>query len=116
MIRADNTKANRIRIFFLFFLFLGAFAYIIFKLVSIQYISADKYKIQAEYQYKDSLSLKSRRGKIFDRNGIELASSIIEKTITANPKLIKDPVKASEDLAKILLIDKDELTQKLSDK
>ena len=116
MIRADNTKANRIRIFFLFFLFLGAFAYIIFKLVSIQYISADKYKIQAEYQYKDSFSLKSRRGKIFDRNGIELASSIIEKTITANPKLIKDPVKASEDLAKILLIDKDELTQKLSDK
>ena len=116
MIREDNTKANRIRIFFLFFLFLGAFAYIIFKLVSIQYISADKYKIQAEYQYKDSFSLKSRRGKIFDRNGIELASSIIEKTITANPKLIKDPVKASEDLAKILLIDKDELTQKLSDK
>ena len=116
MTRADNTKANRIRIFFLFFLFLGAFAYIIFKLVSIQYISADKYKIQAEYQYKDSFSLKSRRGKIFDRNGIELASSIIEKTITANPKLIKDPVKASEDLAKILLIDKDELTRKLSDK
>ncbi|MHB1376654.1 MAG: peptidoglycan D,D-transpeptidase FtsI family protein [Candidatus Humimicrobiaceae bacterium] len=116
MIRADNTKANRIRIFFLFFLFLGAFAYIIFKLVSIQYISADKYKIQGEYQYKDSFSLKSRRGKIFDRNGIELASSIIEKTITANPKLIKDPIKASEDLAKILLIDKDELTQKLSDK
>ena len=116
MIREDNTKANRIRIFFLFFLFLAAFSFIIFKLVSIQYISGDKYKIQAEYQQEDSFSLKSRRGKIIDRNGIELASSIIEKTITANPKLIKDPVKASEDLAKILLIDKDELTQKLSDK
>ena len=116
MIREDNTKANRIRIFFLFFLFLGAFAYIILRLVSIQYISADKYKIQAEYQYKDNFSLKSIRGRIFDKNGIELASSIIEKTITANPKLIKDPVKASEGLAKILLIDKDELTRKLSDK
>jgi len=116
MIREDNTKANRIRIFFLFFLFLAAFAYIIFKLVSIQYISAEKYKIEAEYQHKDSFSLKSRRGKILDRNRIELASSIIEKTITANPKLIKDPVKASEDLAKILLIDKDELAKKLSDK
>ena len=102
MIREDNTKANRIRIFFLFFLFLAVFTYIIFQLVSIQYISADKYKIQADYQHEDSFSLKSRRGKIFDRNGIELASSIIEKTITANPKLIKDPVKASEDLAKIL--------------
>ncbi|MHB1252720.1 MAG: peptidoglycan D,D-transpeptidase FtsI family protein [Candidatus Humimicrobiaceae bacterium] len=116
MIREDNTKANRIRIFFLFFLFLAVFTYIIFKLVSIQYISADKYKIQAEYQHEDSFSLKSRRGKIIDRNSIELASSIIEKTITANPKLIKDPVKAAEDLAKILLIDKDELAQKLSDK
>jgi cell division protein FtsI/penicillin-binding protein 2 len=116
MIREDNTKANRVRIFFLFFLFLVGFTYIIFKLVSIQYISADKYKIQAEYQHQDSFSLKSRRGKIFDRNGIELASSIIEKTITANPKLIKDPAKASEDLAKILLVDKDELLKKLSDK
>ena len=116
MIREDNANANRIRIFFLFFLFLAAFAYIIFKLVSIQYISAEKYKIEAEYQHKDSFSLKSRRGKILDRNRIELASSIIEKTITANPKLIKDPVKASEDLAKILLIDKDELAKKLSDK
>jgi len=116
MIREDNTKANRIRIFFLFFLFLAAFAYIIFKLVSIQYISAQKYKIEAEYQHKDSFSLKSRRGKILDRNRIELASSIIEKTITANPKLIKDPMKASEDLAKILLIDKDELNKRLSDK
>jgi len=77
MIRENNTKVNRIRIFFLFFLFLAAFAYIIFKLVSIQYISADKYKIQAEYQQEDSFSLKSRRGKIFDRNGTELALSII---------------------------------------
>jgi cell division protein FtsI/penicillin-binding protein 2 len=116
MIREDNTKANRIRIFFLFFLFLAVFTYIIFKLVSIQYISADKYKTQAEYQHEDSFSLKSRRGKIIDRNDVEFASSIIEKTITANPKLIKDPIKASEDLAKILLIDKDELAQKLSDK
>ena len=102
MIREDNTKANRMRIFFLFFLVLAAFSFIVFKLVSIQYLSADKYKIQADYQHEDSFSLKSVRGKIIDRNGIELASSIIEKTITANPKLIKDPVKASEDLAKIL--------------
>lgn len=116
MTREDNTKANRIRIFLLFFLFLAAFGFIIYKLVSIQYISADKYKIQAEYQHKDSFTLKSRRGKIIDRNGIELASSLIEKTITANPKLIKDPAKAAEDIGKILLLDKDELKQKLSDK
>jgi len=116
MIREDNTKANRRRIFFLFFLFIAAFGFIIYKLVLIQYISADKYIIQAEYQHKDSSTLKSRRGKIIDRNGIELASSLIEKTITANPKLIKNPEATAEAISKILLLDKEDLVKKLSDK
>ncbi|MCL5069373.1 MAG: penicillin-binding protein 2 [Actinobacteria bacterium] len=116
MIRDDNTKANRRRIFFLFFLFIAAFGFIIYKLVVIQYVSADKYIIQAEYQHKDSSTLKSRRGKIIDRNGIELASSLIEKTITANPKLIKNPEATAEAISKILLLDKDDLVKKLSDK
>lgn len=116
MIRENNTKANRIKIFFLFFLFIAAFGFIIYKLVCIQYIYADKYKVQADYQHKDDFTLKSRRGKIIDRNGIELASSIVEKTITANPKLIENPTKAAEDIGKILLLDKEELKQKLSDK
>ncbi|MCL6087629.1 MAG: penicillin-binding protein 2, partial [Actinobacteria bacterium] len=116
MIREDNTKANRIRIFFLFFLFLAAFGFIIYKLVEIQYISAGRYILQADYQHKDNFSLKSRRGKIIDRNGIELASSLIEKTITANPKLIKEPAKAAQEISKILLLDKSDLEKKLSDK
>lgn len=116
MIRENNTKANRIKIFFLFFLFIAAFGFIIYKLVCIQYIYADKYKVQADYQHRDDFTLKSRRGKIIDRNGIELASSIVEKTITANPKLIENPTKAAEDIGKILLLDKEELKQKLSDK
>jgi cell division protein FtsI/penicillin-binding protein 2 len=116
MIRENNTKANRIKIFFLFFLFIAAFGFIIYKLICIQYIYADKYKVQADYQHKDDFTLKSRRGKIIDKNGIELASSIVEKTITANPKLIENPAKAAEDIGKILLLDKEELKQKLSDK
>lgn len=116
MIREDNTKANRRRIFFLFFLFIAAFGFIIYKLVTIQYVYADKYIIQAEYQHEDSFTLKSRRGKIIDRNGIELASSLIEKTITANPKLIKNPEKAAEYISEILMLDKEDLKKKLSDK
>ena len=116
MIRKNNSQTNRIKIFFLFVLFMAAFGFIIYKLIYIQYIYADKYKVQADYQHEGDFTLKSRRGKIIDRNGIELASSIVEKTITANPKLIENPTKAAEDIGKILLLDKEELKQKLSDK
>jgi cell division protein FtsI/penicillin-binding protein 2 len=116
MIRENNTNINRIKIFFLFFLFLVIFGFIIYKLICIQYIYADKYKVQADYQHKNDYTLKAKRGKIIDRNGIELATSIIEKTITANPRLIKDPSRVAEDISKILLISKEDLEKKLSDK
>jgi len=115
MIRDNNNKVNRRRIFSLFFLFIVAFGLIIYKLIDIQYISADQYIIQADYQHTGSYELKAKRGKILDRNGIELASSLIEKTITANPKLIKDANEASEKISEILNIDKIKLKNLLSD-
>ena len=116
MIREDNTRADRRRIFFLFFLFIAMFAMVIYRLVSIQYIDADKYKLYAEFQHEDSFDLKSKRGKIFDKNGIEFASSLIEKTITANPQLVKDVSGEAEALSDILGLSKEELEKKLSDK
>jgi cell division protein FtsI/penicillin-binding protein 2 len=116
MIRDNNNKVNRRRVFSLFFLFIVAFGLIVYKLIDIQYISADQYIIQADYQHTGSYELKAKRGKILDRNGIELASSLIEKTITANPQLIKDATEASEKISGILNIDKMQLKNLLSDK
>lgn len=60
--------------------------------------------------------LYSKRGKILDRNDNELAISLIEKTVYANPKEIEEPGHISELISGILGIDRNDLEEKLSDK
>jgi stage V sporulation protein D (sporulation-specific penicillin-binding protein) len=117
MNRDKNTfKINRKRIYFLFILFFIAFSLISYRLVSIQYLDASRYRSYAQFQHTDEFKLYSKRGKIFDRNGIELAISLIEKTIYANPQEVLDPSYQAEILSGLLDIDKEELELKLSDK
>jgi len=117
MNREKNTfKINRKRIYFLFILFFIAFSLISYRLVSIQYLDASKYQSYAQFQHTDEFKLYSKRGKIFDRNGIELAMSLIEKTIYANPKEVIDPSYQAEVLSGLLNISKEELESKLDDK
>lgn len=116
MIRVTNNKINRKRIYFLFILFVIAFALVIYKLVSIQYIYASKYQSYAEYQHMDQFTVNAKRGKILDRNEIELATSLIEKTVYANPKLVISVEQEAEALSKILDMDARSIEQKLGDK
>ncbi|MBC7332936.1 MAG: stage V sporulation protein D [Actinobacteria bacterium] len=116
MIRENNLKSNRKRIYFLFFLFLVAFGLVIYRLISIQYIYAAKYKNYAEYQQKDEFIINSKRGKILDRNRVELAISLIERTVYANPKLVEDPEREAEILAEMLDLDADEVREKLENR
>jgi cell division protein FtsI/penicillin-binding protein 2 len=117
MNREKNTfKINRKRIYFLFILFFIAFSLISYRLVSIQYLDASKYQSYAQFQHTDEFKLYSKRGKIIDRNGTELAISLIEKTVYANPKEVLDPSHHAEVLSGLLNISKEELESKLSDK
>jgi len=116
MIRVTNNKINRKRIYFLFILFVIAFALVIYKLVSIQYIYASKYQSYAEYQHMDEFTVNAKRGKILDRNEIELATSLIEKTVYANPKLVISAEQEAEALSKILDMDAGSIEQKLGSK
>jgi len=116
MIRVTNNKINRKRIYFLFILFVMAFALVIYKLVSIQYIYASKYQSYAEYQHMDQFTVNAKRGKILDRNEIELATSLIEKTVYANPKLVISAEQEAEALSKILDMDTGSIEQKLGSK
>lgn len=109
-------KINRKRIYFLFILFFVAFSLISYRLVSIQYLDASKYQDYARFQHTDEFKLYSKRGKILDRNGTELAISLIEKTIYANPKEVLDPSYQAEVLSGLLNISKEELESKLGDK
>ena len=116
MIRVTNNTINRKRIYFLFILFVAAFALLIYKLVSIQYIYASKYQSYAEYQHMDQFTINAKRGKILDRNEIELATSLIEKTVYANPKLVISAEQEAKALSKILDMDAVSIEQKLGSK
>ena len=116
MVRKVNNNINRKRIYFLFFLFIIAFVFIVYKLVSIQYFYASEYKIYADYQHMEEFIVNSNRGKIFDRNGVELATSLIEKTVYANPRLVISPDKEAEALSDILGLDYGTVKSKLEDK
>lgn len=118
MIREKHNtfKVNRIRIYFLFIFFLAGFLVIIYRLVSVQYLNAEKYKDFAEFQHTDEYEFLAKRGKIFDRNEIEIAASLIEKTVFANPKMVQDPAGEAKILAEILDLDVEDLKDKLEDK
>ncbi|MDD3776936.1 MAG: penicillin-binding protein 2 [Actinomycetota bacterium] len=113
MIRKKDHKVSRKRIYFLFILFLLGFFILSYKLVDIQYLNASKYKTYADYQHMGESIISAKRGKILDRNGVEMAVSLIEKTVYANPQLIADASDEALILSEILGVDKQELEEKL---
>ena len=113
---SNNIKINRKRIYFLFILFSITFLLIIYRLVFIQYLNASEFKSYAEFQHIGEFVLDSRRGKILDRNGVELAISLNERTVYANPKLVVDSEYESTILAEILELDVENVKEKLDSK
>jgi len=113
---SNNIKINRKRIYFLFILFSITFLLIIYRLVFIQYLNASEFKSYAEFQHVGEFVLDSRRGKILDRNGVELAISLNERTVYANPKLVVDSEYESKILAEILKLDVEDVKEKLDSK
>ena len=89
---------------------------IIYRLVSIQYLNASEYKSYAEFQQTGEFIVSSKRGVISDRNGMELAISLNERTIYANPKLVVDSEDESKILAEILEMDQGQIKEKLDNK
>ncbi|NQT66458.1 MAG: penicillin-binding protein 2 [Actinobacteria bacterium] len=113
---SNNIKINRKRIYFLFILFSITFLLIIYRLVFIQYLNASEFKGYAKFQQIGEFVLDSKRGKILDRNGFELAISLNERTVYANPKLVVDSEYESKILAEILELDVENVKEKLDNK
>lgn len=90
------------------------FAAIVGQLVRVQHLDADRYAAFGENQRVHRVSLPAERGAIFDRNGHELALSIRQQTIWANPRLVTNPRAQAEALAPILDQDPTELQDRLS--
>jgi cell division protein FtsI (penicillin-binding protein 3) len=81
----------------------------------IQVINNNFFKRQGEVRFVRTLDLPANRGKILDRNGLILASSVLAPSVWAIPEDVEiDEAKLAK-LAKLLDMPKAELSQKLND-
>jgi len=75
------------------------------RLVQVQALGGEEYAAFGVSQRFQDIKLPADRGSIFDRNGNDLAVSLPQQTIWANPKLIERPVEAATALATPLGLD-----------
>lgn len=82
-----------------------AFAGVVLRLSQVQAIDAHRYSAIGESQRVRVVSLPAERGSVFDRNGQELALSMPQTTVWANPQLVADPRTEAQALAPLLALD-----------
>ncbi|MEN9982250.1 MAG: Penicillin-binding protein 2 [Pseudomonadota bacterium] len=81
----------------------------------IQVINNNFFKRQGEVRFVRTLDLPANRGKILDRNGLILASSVLAPSVWAIPEDVDVDDANLTKLAKLLDIPKKELSKKLND-
>jgi cell division protein FtsI (penicillin-binding protein 3) len=71
-------------------LLFSAFLALMVRAFWLQAITRDFLKQQGEARYARTIELPAMRGKMVDRNGVSLASTLPSKSIWADPELLKD--------------------------
>lgn len=100
-----SRQTSRRRLFAVLLVCIAMFAAVVGRLTQLQLISSEKYASLGESQRVHSVKLPAERGSIFDRNGRDLALSVPQQTIWADPREIKtdaDLIKVSSMLAPVL--------------
>ncbi len=98
------------------FILLAFLALVITKLVSIQILESEKYKLIAKKQSQSREIITPSRGIIFDRNMNPLVSNVFRVSVIADPYRIKNPDSVSALLANVFSKNKSEYYDKLVDR
>jgi len=100
---------------FIVAMLLLAFVALIGRAVYVQVIGNAFFQRQGQVRFARTLDLPASRGRILDRNGVILASSVVAPSIWAIPEDVdRDPVKLRQ-LAKLLEMSAADLDAKLAD-
>ena len=91
-----------------------AFGAVVVRLVDLQVVAPDRYAAAGMAQRLRTVQLPAERGSIFDRNGAELAMSVRQKTVWADPRAVHDPAATATALASVLHVDRAKLQAKLA--
>lgn len=110
----DPARWMRLRVVLLGGLFLCALGAVFARAVFLQIVQRDHLSSMAQDQYVRAVEIPSKRGDIFDRNGVALAQSVDVDSIWIDPSLLTDVRGASRLLARKLHLDATDLFDKLS--
>jgi cell division protein FtsI (penicillin-binding protein 3) len=102
MVRERRGGRPRPRLVVVLAFALLGFALLLARVALLQTAEASAYRRAGERQRVQTTTLPAARGAIFDRNGYELAISIPQTTIWADPRLVLDPVGTANRLAPVL--------------
>ncbi len=108
---AQTSAKNRLVLFGVL-MFLWAFA-ICGRLFYLQVYKYDDFVKMAQRQQQRTVDVTPRRGEIYDRNGQELAMSVLVDSVFAVPSEIPDQETTASILAKVLNADKNDLLARL---
>lgn len=112
-----SLRSFRKRTAFLLILLELCFAFLVYRLFTIQCINGDELSVLAEKQRIETVSLQSKRGNIYDRDGRELAISVKSYSLFGDPKNVEKPERVSKCLSPIIGISDSDILNKLqSDK
>lgn len=84
------------------------------KLVDVQVLDRDTYTSVGDAQRLRSVTLDANRGRILDREGHDLALSVLRPSVFADPSQVVDPEATARVLAPVLGVDVLTLTEQLS--
>jgi cell division protein FtsI (penicillin-binding protein 3) len=110
-----RSQPTRKRLVLLLVFVVCLFALVVVRLTQLQILGNKRYNAIGDAQSIHSVKLSADRGSIFDRNGHDLALSVPQQTIWADPSEVKDPYKDAALLAPILNSTVADLGQKLSE-
>ncbi len=83
----------------------GLFALLIFKILIIQTVKYDTYQSKVINQMTTELTVKAKRGNIYDRNGNVLATDMTAYNLIISPKAIKNAQdQKNDDISQVQLI------------
>ncbi len=101
-LRRPRRGDSKRRLLFVLALTMVAFLAISGRLIVLQVLDAPSLDEAAAKQRLRTIELPGERGRIFDRDGGDLALSVPARTIYAQPRLIRDPAGTARKLAPLL--------------
>jgi len=98
----SNVKKRMEVVFLSFILFVLVLA---IRLTYLQWVQGHGFARLAERMHGRTQRVEAERGRIRDRNGAEMATNILGKSIAVNPRLVKDPAATVDRLAELIGLD-----------